>query len=181
MIGQGKLRKTIFLHKNKILGVPCWLSWQSMWLLISGLWVQAPTGCGAYLKKVFLIDYITWYKMICLQWKSHSPTFPPVTLFSSLISMFPVSYKSFWKYSLYIQANIYVYFFLPFLLLNKYTDDSSLYVLFLFLAFLLIYLSWRLFCIDIQKGLPLSLFMVALCYYTIIYLFNSLVILLMNI
>lgn len=62
------------------------------------------------------------------------------------------------------------------LLLNKFTNDSSFYTLFLSLAFLFLNVSWRLFHLGIQKGLPLTLLVVTLCCYTIIYLFNPLVI-----
>lgn len=62
------------------------------------------------------------------------------------------------------------------LLLNKFTNGSSFYTQFLSLAFLFLSISWRSFHLGVQKGLPLTLLVVALCCYTIIYLFNPLVI-----
>ena len=62
------------------------------------------------------------------------------------------------------------------LLLNKFTNGSSFCTLFLSLAVLLLSISWRLFHLGIQKGLPLTLLVVSLCCFTIIYSFNPLVI-----
>ena len=37
--------------KAELIGVPGWLSWRNMWLLILGFWVKPHTGCRDYLSK----------------------------------------------------------------------------------------------------------------------------------